>query len=93
MAVSPPPGNCQQALQDAVAVEPFHATACAPWRTCTQPTPSWKIPTLYCVVPENIHTPLPVEGPFASDPPPPWNFHLRGYVSYPPATPGVSIIF
>ena len=71
MAVSPPPGNCEQALQDAVAVEPFHATACAPWRTCTQPTPSWKIPTLYCVVPENIHTPLPMEGPFASDPPPP----------------------
>ena len=34
-----------------------------------------------------------MEGPFASDPSPPWNFHPRGYVSYPPATHGISIIF
>ena len=37
--------------------------------------------------------PPPTEGTFALDPPPPWNVHPRGYVSYPPALPGISAIF
>ena len=52
---------------------------------------------LYCVVPENIHTPLPpppptMEDTFAYDHPPRWNFHAWGCLSYHPLAPGSSAI-
>ena len=93
MAVSPPPANCEQALQDAVAVGPFHTTASAPWRTCTPATPLLENTYLILCSSRKYTYDLPTEGTFALDPPPPWNFHPRGYVSDPPAPPGISVIF
>ena len=93
MAVSPPPGNCEQTLQDAVAVRPFHTTASALWRTCIQATPLLKNTYLILCSSRKYTYALPREGAFALDPPPPWNFHPRGYVSDPPAPPGISGIF
>ena len=93
MAVSPPLANCEQALQDAVAVGPFHTTANAPWRTCTPATPLLENTYLILCSSRKCTYDLPTEGTFALDPPPPWNFHPRGYVLDPPAPPGISVIF
>ena len=41
----------------------------------------------------NYPYPPSTEGTFALDPPSPGNFHPRGYVSYPPVPPGISVIF
>ena len=47
----------------------------------------------YCVVPENIHTPM--EGTFTLDPPPPPEFplYIVGGACPSPTPPGISIIY
>ena len=86
MAVSPPPGNCEQAFQDAVAVGPFHTTS-APWRTCTQATPLLENTYLILCSSRKYTYALPTEGTFALDPPPSWNLDTQGVRVRPPCTP------